>query len=464
MKDLRLYTYLVLLFFVPTIVSAATFNVTNTLDDGSSGSFRWAINQANGNGAGSDDITVITSGTVTLTSDLPVLTSDVIISGNNLTIDGNGMYSALSIQDNINDPDINVTINNLIIINCSGSKGSALYVHTDGSVVMVNDCEFNNNVVTDKGGAIWNRGILTINDSEFNGNQATQDGGAILMNNNDGSLTINECVFDGNSALDQGGAISVENGGMATINMSTFIANLSPNDDAGAIYISDGTVDIYQSTFYDNNSGDGGGALQLNDGMLTMENSTLSGNIANGRGGAIRISGGTVDLISVTMTENTASSRGGGVAINSGTTLNISNSILALNLSNSTGQDIYSEGTLISSGFNIVFADDQNIFTPMLSDMEGVDPELGPLADNGGPTMTHALQFGSPAFENGGNCLSVDQRDIPRPGVNCSIGAFEGQLAPIPTMSQWGILILGLLLAILSLAGIKAYSKNWILN
>ena len=58
----------------------------------------------------------------------------------------------------------------------------------------------------------------------------------------------------------------------------------------------------------------------------------------------------------------------------------------------------------------------------------GVDPLLGPLADNGGETKTHALLPGSPAIDagNDGTCLATDQRGIPRPqGAACDIGAFE---------------------------------------
>lgn len=447
-----------LLLFGTLLLPAASFNVTNLLDDGSPGSLRWAINQANANGSGSDDINVMVSGTVLLLSDLPNLTSTVNISGNDLIIDGDNLYSAFKIATNINDmPVLNATISNLIIRNCSDSNGSALYIYQAGSVVEVNNCTFTSNTSSNDGGAIWSRGQLTINNSSFNSNSAiSDDGGAILTN--DGNLEINESTFDTNFANDAGGAINIENGGIVTINKSSFFGN-NALDDGGAINISDGSVTITQSLFAENDASDSGGAIRHNDGMLTIENTTFSKNEGN-NGGAMRVTGGSAELSSVTMVNNSADNRGGGFRISSGANLEVGNSIIALNSASSLGQDVFNEGTLTSNGFNIVQVDDQNHFTPLVSDMEGIDPLVGPLAENGGPTMTHGLMVGSPAIDNGGNCLTVDQRDFPRAAVNCSIGAFEGQLAMIPTLNQWGIILLTLLLLILSTLSISTIRNS----
>jgi hypothetical protein len=56
------------------------------------------------------------------------------------------------------------------------------------------------------------------------------------------------------------------------------------------------------------------------------------------------------------------------------------------------------------------------------------DPKLGPLADNGGPTLTMALLPGSPAIDAGNTSLApaTDQRGFSRPaGLAADIGAFE---------------------------------------
>ena len=68
----------------------------------------------------------------------------------------------------------------------------------------------------------------------------------------------------------------------------------------------------------------------------------------------------------------------------------------------------------------------------------GIDPNLEPLGDNGGPTMTHALGSGSPALSSGGSCLATDQRGELRPPNGCDVGSFEGKdeasffIVPIP--------------------------------
>jgi hypothetical protein len=56
------------------------------------------------------------------------------------------------------------------------------------------------------------------------------------------------------------------------------------------------------------------------------------------------------------------------------------------------------------------------------------DALIGPLADNGGPTLTHALLDGSPAIDAADDaaCPATDQRGVPRPqGAACDIGAYE---------------------------------------
>lgn len=55
-----------------------------------------------------------------------------------------------------------------------------------------------------------------------------------------------------------------------------------------------------------------------------------------------------------------------------------------------------------------------------------VDPLLGALSDNGGPTQTIPLLEGSPAIDAAEGCSATDQRGEPR-GAACDIGAFEVQ-------------------------------------
>ena len=108
----------------------------------------------------------------------------------------------------------------------------------------------------------------------------------------------------------------------------------------------------------------------------------------------------------------------------------VTNSIISSGL----GQTNIS-GTLRDGGHNIC-SDSSALFTAETS-RNVLDPLLGPLSDNGGPTPTLGLLTGSPAIDAGDDsvCPATDQRGVPRPqGLACDIGAFE--LAPQLTLTR----------------------------
>lgn len=220
------------------------------------------------------------------------------------------------------------------------------------------------------GGGIYSAGSLALSGVTISGNTATGVGGGIF---NSGMLILSDATISGNAA-GYGGGI-------------------------------------------DNNHG---GPDPTMNGTVTATNVTVSGNAASAGGGGIE-NAWSATLINVTVTGNSA---GGGGGIDSGpfslgTTLK--NSIVAMNTSGGN-----CTGTIASSGHNL---EDANTcaFTS-LGDLPNNDPKLGPLADNGGPTETHALLPGSPAIDAGDDatCAATDQRGISRPqGFACDIGAFE---------------------------------------
>jgi hypothetical protein len=272
----------------------------------------------------------------------------------------------------------------------------------------------NGNAGSDGGGGIYNSGILTLNYSSINANSAAIGGGII---NFTGTLTLNNSTVRSNTSrtdeIFNGNGGGIYNWGTLTLNSSTVSGNMGRS--GGGIY----------------SGGIFGG------GMLTLNNSTVSGNTAPNApfggnfGGGIYNFSGTLILNNSTVTANSAVS-GGGIYPNSGV-VTLKNSILAGNSAEGDGQDCFS--TIGSGGHNLLGSTTSCNFTQGSDDLLSVDPLLGPLQDNGGPTFTHALLPGSPAIDAGnpagctdqnGNLLTTDQRGVSRPqGARCDIGAFE---------------------------------------
>ena len=172
---------------------------------------------------------------------------------------------------------------------------------------------------------------------------------------------------------------------------------------------------------------------------LTLENTAVYG---NGGGAGVVIYGGQIKLINSTISGNTTSSsitsEFGAVhgkrveLINSTVTNNGGNGVGALLggvflknsiISNHPNRNCANRSTspVTRAGANI--SDDETCGGP--SEIMIGDPVIGPLADNGGPSMTHALLAGSPAINAGNDCsLTVDQRYVPR-DAQCDLGAYE---------------------------------------
>jgi hypothetical protein len=186
-----------------------------------------------------------------------------------------------------------------------------------------------------------------------------------------------------------------------------------------------------RSTISGNTSGDVGGGIR-SLGNVTIVNSTLSGNTATGwHGGAIFHTDGAMEITNSTLTNN-AGPDWAPSAIFIGSfnanvpTLMLTNTIISGNqwyaCDHWTGANV-----LTSGGHNLVQDDTCN---PVASDLIGVDPLLGSLADNGGPTQTHALLPGSPAIDAGNDAVApaTDQRGVARPqGTHSDIGSVEQQ-------------------------------------
>ncbi|MCB9509099.1 MAG: T9SS type A sorting domain-containing protein [Deferribacteres bacterium] len=260
---------------------------------------------------------------------------------------------------------------------------------------------------------------------------------------NVGTLTLNNVIISGNTSSIGGSGI-YNASGILTINNSTISDNTTFDGTGAGIFSSGSTgasVTINNSTISGNSSNYGsGGGIQISNGSLTINNSTISGNSAS-IGGGIRNGFGTTTLTNSTVSGNTAI-QGGGIANNA--TLILNNSIVA---NSTSGGDLYLIAGTISAYFSLIEDGLSSINGTNSNNLTG-DPLLGPLADNGGPTLTHALLTGSLAIDAGDNTLAnnagltTDQRgagfDRFSPvGGTVDIGAFELYQAAPPSTKPY---------------------------
>ena len=316
-----------------------------------------------------------------------------------------------------------------------GSGGGIVVVHATATVA---NCTVSGNSAL-SGGGIWNFGTLTVTHSTVSGNTAGAVGGGI---DNGGTLTVTDSTFSGNTALYDGGIYTYEGGGIyndGTLNVSdsTFSGNSA---NAGGGIWNRVTLDVTNSTFSGNTAEGSGGGIS-SSGMLSVTNSTFSGNRAAYYGGGI-LNFSTLDVSNSSLSGN-AASYGGGISNYFHGTLTLQNTIIA----DSNGGNCSNYSSLTDGGGNLSWPDSS---CPGLN----VDPLLGPLQDNGGPTQTLALLVGSPAIDAAllANCPATDQRGISRPqGVGCDIGAFElevvydfnGFFQPVDNPPTWNVVRAG---------------------
>jgi len=283
-----------------------------------------------------------------------------------------------------------------------------------------------------------------------NGSTITRDPGAPqfrILGVANGNLTLQETTVSGGSIAGAGGGVSI-NGGSLTLTNSTVSGNSGSLGGGVSNILS--TLTLTNSTLSGNSGATTGGGVYNSSGTLILTNSTVSGNSGATRGGGVYNSG-TLTLTNGTVSGNTAGTAGGGLFNYGQATLTLS---LVSGNTAPTGAEIFRDslGNLVTANnFNLfghsgltgaqAFSD----FVPGPSDLtatsDGTRPTaltaiLSPtLADNGGPTRTHALVPANPAVDAvpAGNCVTTtDQRSAPRSQdgdgntvADCDIGAFE---------------------------------------
>ena len=461
---------------IASAVHAAVITVTTTADDftvNGNCTLREAIVAVDTGqavdacpaGASSDHIS-LPFGTYTLTvpgtgedlghtGDLDI-TRGMTIDANGSTIDGGGLDRVLEVHPFL----ATATINRATI------RNGYFQVNGDPSIQ-----------AEAMGGGIFNGGSLYLNDTVVTGNvldfgSSGPGNGAGIGNGSNAFLTLTRSRIVGNglgNSYPSGGG-----GGIANVgNISMIDTTISDNHSwtGGGGIDNNGNISGAQNTISGNSTGCfecsalGGGIY--NAGNVTLTNSTISSNAANAgdyttsAGGGGVYSSGNASLRNVTIADNIDTAfcdthcftgpSGGGLDVAAGASVDLANTIVA---DNTTRQDYSASdgrpsvttasdcvGAPTSNGYNLVRTTAGCGFVSQATDVLGVDPRLGKLQGNGGPTWTHNLLPGSPAIDaanpaapasGGYSCPPRDQRGMPRSDdgnldgtQRCDIGAVE---------------------------------------
>ena len=430
--------------------------VSNMGDTGLASQLRQKLNACQSGSSPGGTITFSVAGKVTLDTakgPLPVITTNVTISGGGkIEISGNDATRIFNVAAGAT-----LTLKNITISHGNSDSGDGGAVASSGAVTAdTTKFLFNATSSSWSGSAILCWGPLTIIDSEFAFN--TGGGGAVKPRSSAATTNIGGSSFHDNQSSNiggggYGGAMQVFDGPSVTISSSTF--NHNSAHTGGAIYVSNNSSLVVTDSTFDGNSAtgaggaicnqsntylsgvtlsgnqaDGGGAIASNGvvagnvfyfSLLTLSNVTITGNSAGTGGGIYNDSIGQANLTNVTFSGNSAAA-GNGIYTYRGSDVSVTNTLIAHGTS---GSNCTTGSGLISGSFNL--SDDNTCGFGAGRD-NVLDLYLGPLADNGGPTLTHLPQAGSRAIDHGtaNAAPATDQRGILRPQFGgIDVGAVE---------------------------------------
>ena len=426
-------------------------------------------------------IDAITSNKAVTLEGLTISNGDVPSTGPGSRDSGGGVFCQTDFSTNT----CNLIVSNSSITNnVTSAQGGGLGGRDDGffNITLTNSTVSNNTANGRSGGGIHSyQGDVTLTDSTISGNTTNGSGGGVFAD--EGEVTLTNSTISGNeSKYGSGGGISSAKGnvtmtdstvstntayygagiytrkGNVSLTDSTISANTS-SYRGGAIQTIDGDISLIDSTISGNNAGSDGGGIHTYNGGVSLIDSTISGNDAARGGGGVFSYSGDASLTNSTISGNTAAVNGGGMYVKSyggGGGVTLTNSTIVNNtVTTGTGGGLYFEyapgafnmvNTILANNTggdcetNNAFAPDtdtNNLETSSSGDcgiapISTADPDLNALADNGGATLTHLPNVGSPVIDAGDNTncgagltITTDQRGAARDDGMCDIGAVE---------------------------------------
>jgi hypothetical protein len=346
------------------------------------------------------------------------------------------------------------------------------------SSVSIQSSTISGNNTTASGGATFTDGRLTIANSTISDNHALSGGGALSAGQKYGPLSITDSTISGNTAAGQGGGIGAYSLAFAKYHATTqnqisntTISNNTAGGTGGGLYLdglsgSGSSFTVDHSTISGNDAGTTaqGGGIEIGytiEGAFRTVDSTVSGNSANiGAGVAISTEnlpqvsgGGSITFDNSTIASNTAATDGGGMYLGiygpsggpytSSATIPLNSTIVGGNTASGASSDLDQADVATTGGFALAFSLVQAPGDGVLTQANSIlnlDPQLGALGGNGGPTQTQLPSATSPALDAGSNplALGTDQRGDPRTidlsapnaGDSTDIGAVEREAPP----------------------------------
>jgi Big-like domain-containing protein len=379
-----------------------------------------------------DVINFSVAGTIALNSQLPSLTGSVSIQGpGSLTVLGDGLGDRiLSVAPGAAAAISGLTLDGNKQLNGGIAVGAAASLSLQNAVVQ-------NALAVANGGAIDNEGgTVSVDLSRFLNDIAVGFGGGIA--NMGGALTVSRSTFDGDQTINYSGggiydvASATGGGGTLTVSASTFSNNVASSYGGGLELAGGAVATVVDSTFSQNFAATGGGGIALARSIaaepptiaLTLSGSTLAGNstVVGGAGG------GGLYVAPVANATATATLR---------------DTIVAGSLLGNAPSDVFgaldpaSAFNLIGDGIGLTGISNGVHGNQVGTDAALIDPKLGPLENNGGPTFTMALLPGSPALDAGSGeaTTDTDQRGVARGHVT-DIGAYQATASQLVVETQ----------------------------
>lgn len=416
--------------------------------------------------------------TITLTKSLFFASDAILDGGGEITLSGGGAVRVIELDHYLNFVVQRITIRDGYVAAGSEDESGAGLLHPWFGTLKAIDVRFENNHSASQehdvgGGAIYAGGLTeaVLSGCSFVGNTGSTGGGVLSRSTN---LRVVDCSFENNSATTwaesgqygNGGGLYIDRmwldapvdfvmcggvfvGNHAKVHGSAFFSyNLegsgalferstfrdndmadSPGGGTGTVYHEGVPLRLVDSTFAGNSTGAHAGGLFLGGGTdAEVTSCTFADNKTPGNAGALWAGNGVVSVASTTFSGNEADY---GPAIFKGDAgvVTLTGVIMASNGTANEFSALSCHATFQDGGGNVQWPDIKNNGNPDTPCAAGVlfaDPQLQPLADNGGPTATMALAPGSSAVDLAPTCPELDQRGMPRAGP-CDAGAYELQ-------------------------------------